>query len=100
MADEMVMRSVYLRPSDDARLRELAYRLNVTKSDLIRSAIALKLADWHQMDDDDSIQQEVKSGKRQTGAAPRQPAAAGAVAAPDENLLAATDVRKLAEPVS
>ncbi|WP_294330339.1 CopG family transcriptional regulator [uncultured Sphingomonas sp.] len=63
MTDELVMRSVYLRPSDDARLRELAHRLNVTKSDLIRCAIGLKLADWL-VADDASILREVEMGKR------------------------------------
>ncbi len=45
MAGEMVMRSVYLRPEDDTALKELAYKKNVSKNDLIRSAVAAKLED-------------------------------------------------------
>ena len=35
MVHEMILRSVYLRPSEDGQLRQLAHELNVTKSDLI-----------------------------------------------------------------
>src|SRR3546814_6445946 len=41
-----VMRSVYVRPGEDADLRQLAHDFNVTKRDLIRSAIRLKLKEW------------------------------------------------------
>jgi hypothetical protein len=64
MVDDMVMRSVYLRPAEDAQLRELAHTLNVTKSDLIRSAIAMKLFEWMQSNDSDRILQDVEYGKR------------------------------------
>src|SRR3546814_16767638 len=46
MAEDMVMRSVYVRPGEDADLRQLAHDFNVTKRDLIRSAIRLKLKEW------------------------------------------------------
>jgi hypothetical protein len=46
MNDELVMRSVYLRLSEDGGLRQLAFENHVTKSDLIRSAIGAKLAEW------------------------------------------------------
>ncbi|MDR6827694.1 Arc/MetJ-type ribon-helix-helix transcriptional regulator [Bosea sp. BE271] len=54
--EDMVMRSVYLRPSEDMKLRQLAHDLsmahsvNVTKSDLIRSAISMKLQEWLESD--------------------------------------------------
>lgn len=50
--DELVMRSVYLPSSADSKLRELAFRLNVTKSDLVRSAIEEKLQDWAKLSND------------------------------------------------
>src|SRR3546814_18051338 len=43
MAEDMVMRSVYVRPGEDANLRQLAHDFNVTTSDLIRSSLRLKL---------------------------------------------------------
>lgn len=44
------MRSIYLEPSVDARLRQLAFELKVTKSALIRAAVTGRLADWSKMD--------------------------------------------------
>ncbi len=52
MVDDMVMRSVYLWPKQDSQLRQLAHELNVSKSDLIRSAISIKLRDWLESNDD------------------------------------------------
>jgi hypothetical protein len=68
MVEDMVMRSVYLRPAQDAELRDLAHRLNVTKSDLIRSAISVKLFEWLQTNDCDSILAEVELGRRDEAA--------------------------------
>ena len=64
MVDDMVMRSVYLRPDEDAGLRDLAHDLEVTKSDLIRSAISLKLAEWLASNDRQRLLDEVAFGRR------------------------------------
>lgn len=41
-----IMRSVYLDRRTDAILRQIAFQANVTKSALIRAAIAAKVAEW------------------------------------------------------
>ena len=46
MSEDLVMRSIYLRPIEDAQLRQLAVDLNVTKSDLVRAAVGIKLKEW------------------------------------------------------
>lgn len=48
MSDDLVMRSVYLLLKDDAVLRQLATLFDVTRSDLIRSAVHIKLTEWLQ----------------------------------------------------
>ena len=53
--DDLVLRSAYLRLSDDMLLRKLAHDLNVTKSDLIRAAIHVKLEDWRSANDPDAV---------------------------------------------
>ncbi len=68
MANDMVMRSVYLRPDEDTKLRQLAFELNVTKSDLIRSAISVKLVEWLKSNDPDVILRDVEQGRRLTPA--------------------------------
>lgn len=64
MVEDMVMRSVYLRPSEDAQLRQLAHELNVTKSDLIRSAISVRLRDWLQSNSKELILEDLNYGRR------------------------------------
>ncbi len=64
MPNEMVMRSVYLRPEEDAALRQLAFEIEVTKSDLIRSAISAKLEQWLQSDSTELVLKDVELGKR------------------------------------
>ncbi len=64
MPNEMVMRSVYLRPEEDAALRQLAFEIEVTKSDLIRSAISAKLEQWLQSDSTELVLRDVELGKR------------------------------------
>lgn len=64
MAGEMVMRSVYLRPEDDTALKELAYKKNVSKNDLIRSAIAAKLEDWRKNNSDEVLKRDLALGQR------------------------------------
>jgi hypothetical protein len=49
VVENKVMRSVYLDVSEDADLRQLAFTLNITKSDLIRSAIRSRLVQWRTM---------------------------------------------------
>jgi hypothetical protein len=46
MPDDLVMRTIFLPPDDDALLRQLAAKLTVTRSDLIRSAVRIKVAEW------------------------------------------------------
>jgi predicted DNA-binding protein len=43
---DTVMCSVFLGTKQDARLRQLAHELGVTKSELIRAAVEDKLRDW------------------------------------------------------
>ncbi|HEV7290465.1 hypothetical protein [Sphingomonas sp.] len=62
------MRSVYLRPAEDAQLRQLAHELNVTKSDLIRSAISVKLLQWLRSNDRNEILKDVEHGRRDEAA--------------------------------
>lgn len=59
MEDEMVMRSIYLRLSDDGRLRQIAHEMHLTKSDLIRTAVALKLAEWEGAGGQDAIRRDL-----------------------------------------
>lgn len=68
MSDEMVMRSVYLRPLQDAQLRNLAHELGTTKSDLIRSAISIKLLEWLRTNDADAIRRDIEHGRRDESA--------------------------------
>ncbi len=65
MSDEMVMRSVYLRPAEDSQLRQLAHDLNVTKSDLIRSAISVKLHDWLGSNSKELVLQDLTFGRHE-----------------------------------
>lgn len=64
MTNDMVMRSVYLRPLQDNQLRQLAHTLDVTKSDLIRAAISNKLMEWLQSNDREKLLEEVALGLR------------------------------------
>ncbi len=59
MAGEIVMRSVFLRPEDDTALKELACRMNVSKNDLVRLAVAEKLEEWQQADSDEVLQRDL-----------------------------------------
>ena len=45
------MRSVWLRPEDDTRLKELAWKKNVSRNDLIRAAVTAKIEEWAIRDD-------------------------------------------------
>lgn len=62
--EDMVMRSVYLRPSEDGQLRQLAHELHVTKSDLIRSAIGVKLREWLDSNSKDVVLRDLAFGRR------------------------------------
>lgn len=80
MSEEMVMRSVYLRPSEDGGLRRLAFDHHVTKSDLIRSAISAKLKEWMNDPTQKAILRDLELGRRtpvaQAGATAAEVAAA------------------------
>ncbi|PJG47123.1 hypothetical protein CAF53_01870 [Sphingobium sp. LB126] len=65
MAEDLVMRSVYVRAGEDAQLRQLAHELNVTKSDLIRSAISRKLAEWIADNSGEKLRADIASGLRE-----------------------------------
>ena len=41
-----VLRSIYVTPMMDSRLRDLAFKARVTKSELVRTALSAKLAAW------------------------------------------------------
>jgi len=62
--DDLVMRSVYLRPSEDSQLRQMAHELNVTKSDLIRSAISTKLKEWREANSLERVLDDLQFGRR------------------------------------
>lgn len=64
MAEDMVMRSIYLKPSDDTELRQLAHDKRVTKNDLIRSAIIAKLKEWRDANSDETLEADLALGRR------------------------------------
>jgi hypothetical protein len=66
MNNDMVMRSVYLRLNEDSKLRQLAHDLNVTKSDLIRSAINVKLRDWLESNSTELVLRDLECGRRES----------------------------------
>lgn len=57
------MRSVYLGTAEDSDLRHIAFDTKLTKSDLIRAAIAIALQRWRVMDND-RIREEVSEAER------------------------------------
>lgn len=57
------MRSVYLGATEDNQLRQIAFDAKLTKSDLIRAAIAVSLRRWDGMDDSE-IREEVAAAER------------------------------------
>lgn len=69
MADDLVMRSFYLSAKEDMRLRNLAFQLDVTKSDLVRAAIGKNLEIWREMNDPDAIFEDIKLGQKQAALA-------------------------------
>lgn len=85
MANEMVMRSIYLRPEEDAALRQLAFEIEVTKSDLIRSAISAKLEQWLESDSTELVLKDVELGKRPSRADRAKAARADAEKAPQRS---------------
>jgi len=64
--NDLVMRSVYLRPTVDSELRQLAHELKVTKSDLIRSAVGIKLKEWLDSNDQEKILEDLAEGRRES----------------------------------
>ena len=64
MAEDMVMRSIYLKPSDDTELRQLAHEKHVSKNDLIRSAIIAKLTEWREANNDEKLEADLALGRR------------------------------------
>lgn len=68
---ELILRSVYLRPSEDAQLRQLAHEINATKSDLIRAAVTIKLREWLADESNASVIGDVIEGRRDQGATRR-----------------------------
>jgi hypothetical protein len=59
----MVMRSVYLHPSDDGRLRQLAHETGAAKSDLMGAAVAIKLAEWLSSADRETVLRDLAAGQ-------------------------------------
>ena len=62
--DDLVMRSVYLRPAEDSLLRQLAHELKATKSDLIRAAISTKLQEWRESNSSEQVRYDLQFGVR------------------------------------
>jgi Arc/MetJ-type ribon-helix-helix transcriptional regulator len=62
--DDLILRSAYMRRTDDLLLRTLAHDLNVSKSDLIRAAIRLKLDDWRATENQDAVRKDIAVGLR------------------------------------
>jgi hypothetical protein len=83
MVNDMVMRSVYLRLAEDSKLRQLAHELNVSKSDLIRSAISVKLQEWLASNSDELILHDLAFGRRDPRTAAAGDVATGAEDAAD-----------------
>ena len=67
MSDRLIMRSVYLRESEDVELRQIAYEINRTKSDLIRAAISNNLEVWRKLNDPDAILRHVEALDKDAG---------------------------------
>jgi predicted DNA-binding protein len=65
VAEELVMRSVYVPASEDARLRQLAHESGYTKSDLIRAAIKLKVEEWVKSNGLEQLRNDVAAGLRE-----------------------------------
>lgn len=65
MAEELVMRSVYVPASEDAKLRQLAHESGYTKSDLIRAAIKLKVEEWIKSNGLELLRTDVAAGLRE-----------------------------------
>ena len=66
--ENQVMRSIYLNLSDDMVLRQLAHTHGVTKSDLLRAAVAKQVDAWK-----DAPSEQIKNDI--TSAASRTPKA-------------------------
>ncbi|WP_076970135.1 hypothetical protein [Roseomonas mucosa] len=64
MPEDMVMRSVYLRPSEDTELRQLAFEEGVSKNDLIRSAVSAKLKEWRESNSKELLVRDLELGRR------------------------------------
>jgi predicted transcriptional regulator len=61
--EDMVMRSVYLDPSDDGRLRQLAHETGATKRDLVSAAVAIKLEEWLSSEGRDKVLRDLGAGR-------------------------------------
>jgi predicted DNA-binding protein len=64
MAEDLVMRSFYLSAKEDTRLRNLAFQLDLSKSDLVREAIRQNLEKWREINDPDAIFRDIKLGQK------------------------------------
>lgn len=64
MPEDLVMRSVYLPPSEDTELRQLAFELNVSKNELIRSAVSAKLKEWRKSNSRHVLLSDLELGRR------------------------------------
>jgi hypothetical protein len=64
--DKLVLRSFYLSALEDSRLRQYGFRLELSKSDLVRAAIRDKLTKWDRENDFDAILRDIKVGDQKT----------------------------------
>jgi Arc/MetJ-type ribon-helix-helix transcriptional regulator len=67
--DDLILRSAYFRRTDDLLLRSLAHDLDVSKSDLIRAAIRLKLDDWRASGSHEVVLKDLARGTRENAVA-------------------------------
>ncbi|MBO1329521.1 ribbon-helix-helix domain-containing protein [Acetobacter suratthaniensis] len=67
MSEVLVMRSVYLPAALDAELRQIAHDKGVSKSDLIRTAVALKAKEWRGDNTEKKLDNDVQAGLRASG---------------------------------
>jgi hypothetical protein len=68
MAGEMVMRSITLTRDEDQAMREIAHKAGVNVGEVIRAAVAGRIADWEANNSDALLNSDLKAiGRGNTG---------------------------------
>lgn len=65
--ERTLLRSMYLRGSDDEKLKELASTQNFLKAELLRAAINLKLKEWEADESNELVHREVELARQALG---------------------------------